>query len=273
MGDHRGDPYGVPSRRPDQGRAELLLSAVFGDPLVTRTHLGDRPKSIVSASAVVPDRRRSAAGSTSVCPRWRASAEFRDDCQICLGAVWRTSLTVSPNHHLPLGPVLPGADCDGVEEFVRPVRMASSRSAAKPAGEPPHAAGVRRRPTGLPLPELVPSAGCEDVFFVSTRIDNRGRLADRSAIRGLGWQPETPVFFGVGGGALVIVSPGQGHYAITRQGYLRLPAEVRHRCRVTAGSGLLVVIPPERDRLLVYTAAAVTAALSQVDEATRRLGC
>lgn len=145
------------------------------------------------------------------------------------------------------------------------------RPLADPTRQPVRGAAIHSVPTGLPLPNLVAHVGDEEVFFVSTKIDNRGRLADRSAVRELGWRPEAQVSFSANRGALIVVS-GCGHYGITRQGYLRLPAEVRHRCRVAAGDRLLVVIPPERDRLLIFTAATVTAAVSQAHEAMRRSG-
>jgi hypothetical protein len=94
------------------------------------------------------------------------------------------------------------------------------------------------------MPDLVSRMGCAEVFFVSTKIDNRGRLADRSAVLKMGWRPGTPVSFSISDGAMAIASSGHGQYAITRQGHLRLPAEVRHRSRVMAGDGLLVVVPP-----------------------------
>lgn len=118
---------------------------------------------------------------------------------------------------------------------------------------------------GLPLPRLISCAGRVEVFFASTKVDNRGRLADRSAVRELGWRPGTAVTFAVGDGLQIVASPGRGRATITAEGHLRLPAEVRHLGRVRPGDRLLVVIPPEHDRLVVYPATAVAAALSRIE--------
>ena len=52
-----------------------------------------------------------------------------------------------------------------------------------------------------------------------------------------------------------IVVTAQAHAAdrITRQGHLRLPAHIRHRCHLTTGDRLLVAAaPPPAGVLVVY---------------------
>lgn len=122
--------------------------------------------------------------------------------------------------------------------------------------------GLGPVPRGIPLPILRVPVASSEAFFASTRIDGRGRLADRSAVREVGWPPGTPVVFTIDDGALVVVSSERGRCPITRQGHLRVPAPVRHRWRVLPGELFLMVVATERDGLVVYPAARVAAALS-----------
>lgn len=95
-------------------------------------------------------------------------------------------------------------------------------------------------------------------------MDDRGRLADRSALRELAWQPGLPVSFTIVG-SVIVVAPHPGRFMITRQGHVRIPASVRHRCRIQPGDHLMLVVLPGRDQLVIYPASALEAALLAVD--------
>lgn len=113
---------------------------------------------------------------------------------------------------------------------------------------------------GLPIPELPSVPGPSGIFFVTTKMDDRGRLADRSALRELAWQPGSPVSFTIVG-AVIVAAPHRGRFMITQQGHVRIPAPVRHRCRIRPGDPLMLLVPSARDRLAIYTASALEAAL------------
>ncbi len=114
---------------------------------------------------------------------------------------------------------------------------------------------------GLPLPSLDPVLEGVGVQFAATAIDARGRLADRSMVRALTWCPGTPLTFYVVDRAVVAISLGTGAAAVTARGHVRLPATIRHQCRIRTGDRLLMLIRPEDDRLLVFTAPLVESAL------------
>src|SRR5262249_45414050 len=114
---------------------------------------------------------------------------------------------------------------------------------------------------GLPLASLVAPGHTPLAYCVVTPMDDRGRLADRSPLQILRWRPGLPVAMSVLLGAVVIVPDHDGPYTITRQGYLRLPASVRHACRLEAGDRLLLMACPGRDLLVAYTMAALQAML------------
>ncbi len=58
-------------------------------------------------------------------------------------------------------------------------------------------------------------------------------------------------------GVVMVSSRANGTEAIARQGHVRLPARVRHACRLGCGDRLLMAAYPDRDLLLIYTMAAL----------------
>ena len=108
--------------------------------------------------------------------------------------------------------------------------------------------------TGLPLAPLPPPMPAPSLYCVLTPIDDRGRLADRSPIRAVGWSPGQPITISVVQETVVVISPQpNGAESLTRQGHLRLPAPVRHICRLAAGDRLLVAAAPGPGVLMAYT--------------------
>jgi hypothetical protein len=92
------------------------------------------------------------------------------------------------------------------------------------------------RVTGLPLAPLLPPMPAPSLYCALTPIDDRGRLADRSPIRALGWPPGQAITISVVQETVIVVSQPTGAESITRQGHLLLPARVRHICRLNAGT-------------------------------------
>jgi hypothetical protein len=108
---------------------------------------------------------------------------------------------------------------------------------------------------GLAVMPLLVYPPESDTHYVVTAVDARGRLADASPLRQLAWAPGTPVTLHVVRGQVVVVtrSSTPGRYAITQQGHLRLPATVRHACRLRVGARVLVAAHPETGVLVVFT--------------------
>lgn len=112
----------------------------------------------------------------------------------------------------------------------------------------------------LPLAPLLPPIPRSSLLCVVTPIDDRGRLADRSPIRAVGWSPGQSVTISVTRDNIVIVRP-DGPESITRQGHLRLLARIRHMCRLSAGDRLLVLVTPTVSLIVVYPMATLEAIL------------
>jgi hypothetical protein len=123
---------------------------------------------------------------------------------------------------------------------------------------------------GLPITPLLTYQPEDGVHYAVTAVDARGRLADASPIRAVGWRPGQPITLHVVAGAVIVINrtppdpPGRdsrigpsvarmGRTAITQQGHLRLPAPIRHQCRLRSGSRLLVAAHPSSGVLAAFT--------------------
>lgn len=114
---------------------------------------------------------------------------------------------------------------------------------------------------GMPMVRIPRPERSSLLLFVMTAMDHRGRLAERSALKHLGWQPGTPISIRIVDSCVLLIQAGQGAHSVTGQGYLRIPSSVRHACRLTAGARLLLVACAEHDVLAAYTATAIDAML------------
>lgn len=127
------------------------------------------------------------------------------------------------------------------------------------AGDP-GAVSLVRGP--LPLPLLI-SRRTSSVVYGLAAVDDRGRVADRVVMRALGWHVGLRLAMAGTGGVLTVRPDPHGAYQVTGQGYLRLPAPLRHRCGLAAGDRVLLAADPDRSRLAIYPPAALDHALAQ----------
>lgn len=132
----------------------------------------------------------------------------------------------------------------------------ADRSHANPPNEP-----------GLPLPALeTRSRRClSSLHYVMTRIDTSGRLAERSALRTMGWSSRHRLAIRTHGDLVIATSDAAGPHHITKHGHLRLAADIRHRCHIAPGDFLLVAASPDRKILVIYPQGALDAALRSLD--------
>jgi len=113
---------------------------------------------------------------------------------------------------------------------------------------------------GLPVGRLISAGPRTSVCYSLTKIDDRGRLADRSLLRVLRWQPGQPVELTVLPAGVVLVASGApGGHAVNGQGHLRLPAAVRRSCGLEAGDRVLLAADRDRQTVVAYTMAALDA--------------
>jgi hypothetical protein len=117
--------------------------------------------------------------------------------------------------------------------------LAEHVASALVSGQLPRTAGV-----GLPLAPLAVPTPPPSLYYTVTPVDARGRLADRSPIRALGWQPGQPITITLLQQAIVVTAQTGAADSITGHGHLRLPARIRHRCRLNTADRLLVAAAP-----------------------------
>jgi hypothetical protein len=121
---------------------------------------------------------------------------------------------------------------------------------------------------GLPVPALTAPVAQPTTYYTVTTVDARGRLADASPLRVLGWAPGRRLKVTMLPGALIAIAGPDGTLSVTRQGRLRLPADLRHALRVAGGDRVLVAADSDRGVLAVYTMATVDAMVSRYHTAS-----
>jgi hypothetical protein len=85
-------------------------------------------------------------------------------------------------------------------------------------------------------------------------MDGRGRIiSDRVIAEVLGWTPGTTLTASAIEDRILVLRPDRcGSMHVTPPGHLRLPAAVRHRCRLHPGDRLLLAAYPDKDELRLY---------------------
>ena len=114
----------------------------------------------------------------------------------------------------------------------------------------------------LPLPSLI-SVRTSRLVYGLAAVDDRGRVADRVVLRALGWPAGQRLTIAETSGILTVHTDPAGHYQVTSQGHLRIPAPLRHRCGLTGGDRVLLAADPDRSRLAIYPPTALDHALTQ----------
>ncbi|MEV6846731.1 hypothetical protein [Actinoplanes sp. NPDC051411] len=95
------------------------------------------------------------------------------------------------------------------------------------------------------------------VSYTVTTVGHNGRLADRSLLKNLHWAPGQRLSLDASIDTITVYAVPAGDHAITGDGFLMLPAAVRHRCDIGYRDQVLVAAYPNHDRLVVWTLSAV----------------
>lgn len=129
------------------------------------------------------------------------------------------------------------------------VATLSKRASAPPRG------------TGLPVAELHTATRDQSVCYGFSTMDARGRLANRSPLRALAWEPGQRLAMSPANDYVVAAPCRTGTAAITRQGHIRVPAEVRHCLELQAGAQLFMVAYVPYALIVLYPLHALDAML------------
>jgi bifunctional DNA-binding transcriptional regulator/antitoxin component of YhaV-PrlF toxin-antitoxin module len=143
---------------------------------------------------------------------------------------------------------------------VNPVPMLVPSLALPPRSDLPRSTSThRRRP--LPLARLV-AARVRSTVYGLTAVDARGRVADQTVVRALGWQPGDRLTIQVTTDVITVVADPGGPLAVSGQGRVHLPAAARHACAIRAGDRVLLAAEPADGVLVVHPLASLDAMLS-----------
>ncbi|MBL8927204.1 MAG: AbrB/MazE/SpoVT family DNA-binding domain-containing protein [Pseudonocardia sp.] len=84
-------------------------------------------------------------------------------------------------------------------------------------------------------------------------MDGRGRISDRVLTAVLAWTPGTALTATTTPDGVITLAPEpDGRVHLPHENTLRLPADIRHRCRLHAGDRLLLLADPEHNQLRLY---------------------
>ena len=120
------------------------------------------------------------------------------------------------------------------------------------------AAPARRLPMAVaPGVPAVP----DDVVYGFGRMDESGRVADRTMTSVLGWQPGDRLTLTASAGVVIARRDPGGMVTMTVKPYLVIPAALRRRCGLRPGDRVLLAVFPAGDALAAYSFAVVDQAL------------
>jgi hypothetical protein len=77
-------------------------------------------------------------------------------------------------------------------------------------------------------------------------LDCHGRIADRTILLALGWPAGHRLTIHETAGTLTVDPDPDGETQVTRQGHLRIPAALRHRCDLSSGDRVLLAVDIDR---------------------------
>ena len=107
--------------------------------------------------------------------------------------------------------------------------------------------------TMLPMPKLQEDSERDfpSAHIAVSTLDNCGKVADRSALRYLGWRSGQHITFVVVEGMIKITEALHGRNAIAKHGYLRIPSDMRICARLDQQDRLFLIAIREYRLLLI----------------------
>lgn len=108
-----------------------------------------------------------------------------------------------------------------------------------------------------PVPELAALPRPGSMVCRIASVDARGRVAEQSVVRALGWVEGQRLDIRVASGVIVVRADVAGVFALARRRHVPIPAAVRRWCALVAGDRVLLAVEEKQGVLLVHTMAAL----------------
>lgn len=125
-----------------------------------------------------------------------------------------------------------------------------------PETAPGNATGASARAIGQPLPLIVVPASRParqtNVLYRMAAVDHRGRVADRHVTAALAWDVATRLSIRELDGLLVVTADPHGVFKLTKEGYLRLPADARRIASLSSGDRVFLIAHIDRQTVTVF---------------------
>ncbi|QLY28886.1 AbrB/MazE/SpoVT family DNA-binding domain-containing protein [Nocardia huaxiensis] len=118
--------------------------------------------------------------------------------------------------------------------------------------------------TGIPFdfPEQLDRSPLGEIHCAVATVDKHGRLSDRSALRLLRWLPGQPISVDVEENNIAVIRRSHDScISLRSNGYLVLPARIRHSCNLSPGDRVLIAATLTYSMLVVYSTPVLASAL------------
>jgi hypothetical protein len=129
-----------------------------------------------------------------------------------------------------------------------------------PAGRMASRGGGRGRPVPVPLPLAVPPdspAPPSELVYGMGRVDSSGRIGDSQVMRALGWQAGERLTITAAHGVVLASRDPAGLHVVGDSAHLTIPAAIRRRYGLAAGTRVLLAGNPDAQLLAACAMAVV----------------
>ncbi len=105
----------------------------------------------------------------------------------------------------------------------------------------------------LPIANLLDDVDQSAMYYSVTPVNDRGRLADRSALRVMQWSALQKLEFEVVPGIVIVSKVTSGRWAVTSHGHLHLPSSIRLAAGIGSPGRVLMAAETRGSRLFIFT--------------------
>jgi len=115
----------------------------------------------------------------------------------------------------------------------------------------------------LPIVELKSGPAGVPAVYTVARVDDSGRVRDRSIVDALGWEPGQTFTMTAEGGAVIVRRDPRGVFTLAQTSRLTIPGPLRTRFHLRAGDAVLLAAVLAHDTVLIYTMALLHQTLAE----------